>query len=74
MPAITLMIEPANVATVRGLLLKMRAAELSELRRVETQLSVYGDRRASMTGEPAAIAARIKVLSDLLVQIEKPQP
>lgn len=70
MPAITLTIGAADVATVRGLLLKMRAAELSELRRVETQLSVYGDRRASMTGEPAAITARIEVLTGLLGQID----
>ena len=74
MPAITLSIETAKVATVRGLLLKIRAAELSELRRVETQLSVYGDRRSSMTGEPAAITARIEVLSDLLRQIDDTQP
>ena len=69
MSAITLTIEPDDIATVRGLLLKMRAAELSELRRVQTQLSVYGDRRASMEGEPTAISARIDVLTELLGQL-----
>ena len=55
---------------MKGLLLKTRAAELSELRRVQTQLSVYGDRRASMDGEPAAISARIEILTDLLGQLD----
>ena len=32
-PAITLTIEPDSIATVRGMLLKIRAAELSDLRR-----------------------------------------
>ena len=73
MPAITLRIEPDDVAAVRGLLLKMRAAELSDLRRVQTQLSVYGDRRASMEGEPVAIKARIDLLTELLDQIEQQQ-
>jgi len=68
-PAINLTIEPDDVAAIRGLLLKMRAAELSELRRVQTQLSVYGDRRASMEGQPAAISARIELLTRLLDQI-----
>ena len=54
---------------VERLLLKMKASELSDLRRVQTQLSVYGERRASMDGEPAAIQARIDVLDDLLAQI-----
>ena len=70
MPAITLTIDPDAAPIVRGLLLKTRAAELSELRRVQTQLSVYGDRRASMNGEPAAISARIEVLTDMLAQLE----
>ena len=69
MPAITLTIAPEDIATVRGLLLKMRAAELSDLRRVQTQLSIYGDRRASMEGEPIAISARIDLLTGLLDQI-----
>jgi hypothetical protein len=68
--AITLTIEPDDIATVRGLLLKTRAAELSELRRIQTQLSVYGDRGASMEGEPAAISARIEVLTELLGQLD----
>jgi len=70
MPPITITIDAARIADVRRLLLKMRAAELSDLRRVETQLSVYGDRRANMEGEPAAISARIEMLSDLLAQID----
>ncbi len=70
MRPITLTIAPDDVPIVRGLLLKTRAAELSELRRVQTQLSVYGDRRASMDGEPAAISARIEILSDLLGQLD----
>jgi hypothetical protein len=72
-PAITISIEPDDIAAVRGLLLKMRAAELSDLRRVQTQLSVYGDRRASMEGEPAAISARIDLLTELFDQIELQQ-
>jgi hypothetical protein len=71
MPAITLTIEQDDAATVRGLLLKIRAAELSDLRRAQTQLSVYGDRRASMEGEPAAIDARIHLLSGLLDQLDR---
>jgi hypothetical protein len=70
MPPITLTIERERIAIVRRLLLKMRAEELSDLRRIETQLSVYGDRRANMEAEPAAITARIEMLSDLLAQID----
>lgn len=70
MPSITLTIERDRIALTRRLLLKMRASELSDLRRIETQLSVYGDRRANMETEPAAITARIEVLSDLLAQID----
>jgi hypothetical protein len=70
MPPITLTIERERIALVRRLLLKMRAEELSDLRRIETQLSVYGDRRANMETEPAAITARIEMLSDLLAEIE----
>ena len=68
---VTLTIEPEDLATVEGLLLKAKAGELSEMRRVQTQLSVYGDRRSGMEGEPAAIAARLEILSDLLRQIEE---
>jgi hypothetical protein len=70
-PPMTLTIDPGKVAAVEGILLKARASELSELRRVQTQLSVYGDRRSGMEGEPAAIAVRLEVLSDLLRQIEE---
>ena len=70
MPPITLTLEPDAVPIVRTLLLKMRAGELSDLRRIETQISVYGDRRSNMATEPAAITARIEVLSDLLAQLE----
>ena len=68
---VTLTIEPDQLATVEGLLLKAKASELSELRRVQTQLSVYGDRRSGMEGEPAAIASRLDILVDLLRQIEE---
>lgn len=68
---VTLAIERADLVAVEGLLLKAKAGELSELRRVQTQLSVYGDRRSGMEGEPAAIATRLEILSDLLRQIEK---
>src|SRR3954465_3558982 len=74
MPSITLTIEGARIALVRRLLLKMRAGELSDLRRIETQLSVYGDRRVNMETEPAAITARIEMLSDLLAQIDAQAP
>ena len=70
MSSISLTIDGANVPVVRRLLLKMKAGELSDLRRAQTQLSVYGDRRASMDGEPAAIAIRLEVLTDLLAQID----
>jgi hypothetical protein len=70
-PTITLTIDPEDITIVRGMLLKMRAAEVSDLRRAQTQLSVYGDRRASMQGEPAAITARIDLLTELLAQIEQ---
>lgn len=69
--SITLRIEREQLPAVEGLLLKSKAGELSDLRRVQTQLSVYGDRRAGMAGEPAAIAARLEVLTDLLRQIEE---
>ena len=74
MPAITLTIDEDDIAVVKRLLLKIQASELSDLRRTETQLSVYGDRRAGMAGEPAAITARIEVLSDLLAQIDAKGP
>jgi hypothetical protein len=70
MRPVTLTIDATDVAIVRGLLLKTRAAELSELRRVQTQLSVYGDRRGSMDGEPVAISNRIEILTDLLGQLD----
>jgi len=66
---ITLAVDRDSVVEVERLLLKMKASELSDLRRVQTQLSVYGDRRASMDGEPAAIQARIDILEDLLGQV-----
>jgi len=68
---VMLSIATEDVPAVEGLLLKAKASELSELRRVQTQLSVYGDRRSGMEGEPAAIANRLEILSDLLGQIEK---
>ena len=70
-PTVMLMIEADRIAAVEGLLLKAKASELSELRRVQTQLSVYGDRRSGMEGEPTAIGTRLEVLSDLLRQIEE---
>jgi hypothetical protein len=71
MASISLTVEPENAPVVRTLLLKMKASELSDLRRVQTQLSVYGDRRANMEGEPAAITARLEILSDLLDQLDR---
>jgi hypothetical protein len=68
---IRLVIEPKDLAGLERLLLKAKAGELSDLRRAQTQLSVYGERRAGMEGEPAAIAARLELLTDLLIQIEK---
>jgi hypothetical protein len=68
---VTLTVERENLAAVVRLLLKAKASELSELRRAQTQLSVYGDRRAGMQGEPAAIAGRLEILADLLRQIDK---
>jgi hypothetical protein len=69
MEAIHLTVDGDDVGTVRALLLKARATELSELRRYQTQLFVYGDRRANMEGEPTAIEARIAVLTRLLDQM-----
>lgn len=66
-----LTVERSSLAAVEGVLLKAKAGELSDLRRAQTQLSVYADRRGSMAGEPAAIEARLAVLSDLLDQIER---
>ena len=66
---VTLTIKLDQLAAVEGLLLKAKAGELSELRRVQTQLSVYGDRRANMESEPAAIEARIAVLTRLIDQV-----
>ncbi|MEA2632794.1 MAG: hypothetical protein QOE66_3013 [Chloroflexota bacterium] len=68
---VTLTVERENLAAVVRLLLKAKASELSELRRAQTQLSVYGHRRAGMQGEPAAIAGRLEILADLLRQIDK---
>jgi hypothetical protein len=68
-PPITLTIAPAMAPVIERLLLKMKAGELSDLRRVQTQLSVYGDRRANMVGEPADIQARIDALDGLLEQL-----
>jgi hypothetical protein len=70
-PPVTITIEGASLDALEGLLLKAKAGELSDLRRAQTQLSVYGDRRGSMEGEPAAIEARLGLLSDLLDQIER---
>jgi hypothetical protein len=69
MEPIHLTVDREDVVILQGLLLKARATELSELRRLQTQLSVYGDRRASMESEPAAIDARIAVLSRLIDQM-----
>jgi hypothetical protein len=68
--AVTLTIERQALAAVEGMLLRAKASELAELRRLQTQLSVYGERRASMASEPAAIATRLEILTDLLRQIE----
>ena len=70
MPSITLSIDHADIPVVKRLLLKAQATELSDLRRAQTQLSVYGERRASMDGEPAAIEARLALLTDLISQID----
>ena len=70
MSSIALTIEGADVAVARRLLLKLQASELSDLRRAQTQLSVYGERRASMAGEPAAIEARLALLTNLIAQID----
>jgi hypothetical protein len=67
---ITLAIDENDVPVVKRLLLKIQAGELSELRRTQTQLSVYGDRRAGMAGEPAAIEGRLDVVARLIAQID----
>jgi hypothetical protein len=69
MEPIHLMVDGSDVVILQGLLLKARATELSELRRLQTQLSVYGERRANMEDEPAAIESRIEVLTRLLDQL-----
>ena len=69
-PRITLSIDEHDIPVVKRLLLKIQASELSDLRRTQTQLSVYGDRRASMAGEPAEIETRLAVISGLLAQID----
>ena len=69
MEPIHLRVDHDDVVILQGLLLKARATELSELRRLQTQLSVYGDRRANMQSEPAAIETRIAVLTRLLDQV-----
>jgi hypothetical protein len=67
---VILSVERDKLAAVEGLLLKAKAGEQSELGRVRTQLSVYGDRRSGMEGEPAAIESRLAILAELLAQIE----
>ena len=67
---VILSVERDKLAAVEGLLLKAKASEQSELGRVRTQLSVYGDRRSGMEGEPAAIESRLEILAELLEQIE----
>jgi len=69
MEPIRLTVDGEDVVILQGLLLKARATELAELRRYQTQLSVYGDRRANMESEPAAIEGRIGVLTRLLDQL-----
>ncbi len=69
MEPIHLTVDGDDALILQGLLLKARATELAELRRVQTQLSVYGDRRANMESEPAAIEARIAVLTRLIDQL-----
>ena len=67
---ITLAVSASDAPLARGLLSKMKATELSDLRRAQTQLSVYGDRRANMSSEPAAIQARLDLLDDLIRQVD----
>jgi len=69
MEPIHLTVDGDEALILQGLLLKARATELAELRRVQTQLSVYGERRANMESEPAAIGARIAVLTRLIDQL-----
>jgi hypothetical protein len=69
MEPIHLTVDGDDAHILHGLLLKARATELSELRRLQTQLSVYGDRRANMESAPAAIEARIAVLTRLIDQL-----
>ena len=70
MGPIDLKIDRQAIDIVESLLLKMKASELSELRRIQTQLSVYGERRANMAREPTAVEARLEVLDDLLDQLK----
>ena len=70
MSSITLTIDEADIPVARRLFLKSQASELSDLRRAQTQLSVYGERRASMDGEPAAIEVRLALLTNLIAQID----
>jgi hypothetical protein len=66
---INLAIKVEDADAIYRLLVRMKASELSDLRRVQTQLSVYGDRRASMEGEPAVLQARLVLLEDLIAQV-----
>lgn len=61
-------IEDEDKDTVRGMLIKLRAEELSELRRFQTQYSAYGARRAGLEGD---YVARIYLLDKLVTQMEE---
>ena len=74
MTAITLTVAPEKFDLAYTLLARFKASELSDLRRSQTQLSVYGDRRVSLAGEPAAIQARMELLEDLLTQLKAQRP
>ena len=65
---ITLTVSASRAALARGLLSKAKATELSDLRRAQTQLSVYGDRRANMLSEPAVESRLVWTPPDDLIR------
>ena len=69
--SIILTVPGEKAAALETLLIRIKASELSELRSIQTQLTVYGDRRSTMEGQPGVIEARMALLEELLSQVRE---
>lgn len=71
MKTITITLTDGELPALERLLIKLKASELSELRSAQTQLSVYGDRRATLTSVPGTAQGNIDLLEGVIGQLRE---